>query len=104
MGVLVSLRPYIIVFTASACGLIIEIVAGRLLAPHIGVSLYTWTSIIGIVLAGISIGNYVGGRVADRFPWPTTLGVILLAAGIASISWLGPLTVACNRSRRFLSR
>ena len=63
-----SLIPYLIVFAASACSLILEIVAGRILAPVIGVSLYTWTSIIGVVLAGISIGNYVGGLTADRFP------------------------------------
>ena len=65
-----TLKPYIIVFSASACTLIIEIVAGRILAPTIGVSLYTWTSIIGIVLAGISLGNYLGGRIADRYPYP----------------------------------
>jgi predicted MFS family arabinose efflux permease len=58
--------------------------------------LYTWTSIIGIVLAGISIGNYVGGRVADRYPSPTTLGVILLAAGISSISILPLIDVAAG--------
>jgi len=67
-----SLKPYLIVFIASTCGLVIEIVAARILAPSIGVSLYTWTSIIGVVLAGISIGNYLGGRLADRFPSPTT--------------------------------
>ena len=83
-----TLKPYIIVFTASACTLIIEIVAGRILAPTIGVSLYTWTSIIGIVLAGISLGNYLGGRIADRYPHPTTLGIILLASGVASIAIL----------------
>ncbi len=83
-----SLKPYVIVFTASACGLVIEIVAARILAPSIGVSLYTWTSIIGVVLAGISIGNYLGGRLADRFPSPTTLGLILLAGGIFSLSVL----------------
>ncbi len=83
-----TLKPYLIVFTASACTLIIEIVAGRILAPTIGVSLYTWTSIIGIVLAGISVGNYVGGRIADRYPYPTTLGVILLASGVASVAIL----------------
>ena len=83
-----ALKPYIIVFTASACTLIIEIVAGRILAPTIGVSLYTWTSIIGIVLAGISLGNYIGGRVADRFPHPKTLGIILLASGVSSIAIL----------------
>ena len=87
-SVINSLKPYLIVFTASACGLIIEIVAGRILAPTIGVSLYTWTSIIGVVLAGISLGNYTGGLIADRFPHPTTLGIILLASGIASIAIL----------------
>ncbi|MXY21073.1 MAG: hypothetical protein F4Y49_07025 [Dehalococcoidia bacterium] len=83
-----TLKPYIIVFTASACTLIIEIVAGRILAPTIGVSLYTWTSIIGIVLAGISLGNYLGGRIADRYPHPKTLGIILLASGVSSIAIL----------------
>ncbi len=68
--------------------MIIEIVAGRLLAPNIGVSLYTWTSIIGVVLAGISAGNYLGGRVADRFPSATTLALILLAGGLSSLSVL----------------
>ena len=87
-SIAVSLKPYILVFTASACGLIIEIVAARILAPSIGVSLFTWTSIIGIVLAGISVGNYLGGLVADRFPSPTTLGIILLGAGVTSISIL----------------
>ena len=83
-----SLKPYVIVFTASGCTLIIEIVAGRILAPTIGVSLYTWTSIIGIVLAGISAGNYIGGRVADRYPSPSTVGLILLAGGVASMAIL----------------
>jgi len=89
-----SLKPYVIVFIASACGLILEIVAARILAPSIGVSLYTWTSIIGVVLAGISIGNYLGGRVADRFPAPTTLGIILLAGGLTSLSVLPLIGVA----------
>jgi len=91
-----SLISYIIVFTASACTLVIEIVAGRILAPDIGVSLYTWTSIIGVVLAGISIGNYLGGRVADRFPRQRTLGLILLAGGTASLSVLPLVGVASN--------
>ncbi|MCI0794749.1 MAG: fused MFS/spermidine synthase [Chloroflexi bacterium] len=71
--------------------------AARLLAPKIGVSLYTWTSIIGVVLAGISVGSYVGGVLADRFPNPTTLGIILLSAGAACLSVLplaGPVADA----------
>ena len=50
------------VFLSSACGLIIEIVAGRLIAPVFGMSLYTWTSIIAVVLAGFSVGHWIGGR------------------------------------------
>ena len=79
------LAPYLIVFCASACSLILEIVAGRILAPVIGVSLYTWTSIIGVVLAGISAGNYLGGMTADRFPSRVTLGFILLGSAVFAI-------------------
>src|SRR5918912_436581 len=68
------LVAYIVVFVSSCCTLILELVAGRILAPFIGVSLYTWTSIIGVVLAGISLGNYLGGRIADRWPQRRTLG------------------------------
>jgi len=68
--------------------MVIEIVAARILAPNVGVSLYTWTSIIGVVLAGISIGNYLGGRLADRFPSAVTLGFILLAGSVFSLSVL----------------
>jgi spermidine synthase len=79
---------YLIVFLSSACTLVIELIAGRILAPHIGVSLYTWTSIIGIVLAGMSVGNYLGGLVADRAPSSRTLGLIFLAAGLSSLGIL----------------
>ena len=67
-------------FFGSGCLLVIEIVAARLIAPNVGVSLYTWTSVIGVVLAGIAIGNWLGGKVADRRPGRTTLSMIYLAA------------------------
>lgn len=50
----------------SAASLVVEIVAGRMLAPHVGMSLYTWTSIIAVVLAGFSAGHWWGGRLAER--------------------------------------
>ncbi len=77
-----------VVFVASFCSLVIELIAGRIMAPYIGVSLYTWTSIIGVVLAGISLGNYVGGRIADRWASGTTLGILFLLSGIASLAML----------------
>jgi spermidine synthase len=89
-------RPvaYLVVFVSSCCTLILELVAGRILAPFIGVSLYTWTSIIGVVLAGISLGNYLGGRIADRWPERRTLGVLLAAGGIASLAILPLINIA----------
>ncbi len=86
-------RLYAITFIASGCTLVIELVAGRLLAPYIGVSLYTWTSVIGVILAGISIGNFLGGRLADRFPGPSVLGLTLLAASLTSFVTLGLVSV-----------
>ncbi len=71
------IKGAIVVFIASFCTMVIELVAGRIMAPYVGVSLYTWTSIIGVVLAGIGIGVYVGGILADRFPTPKTLGWLL---------------------------
>jgi len=82
---------YIISFVSSFCILVIEIVAGRILAPFVGVSLYTWTSIIGVVLTGISIGAYLGGKLADRFPGRKTLGWLLLVSGIATLL-ISPVT------------
>ena len=77
-----------IVFVSSACSLVIELVAGRMMAPYIGVSLYTWTSIIGVVLAGISLGNYLGGKIADRRASHATLGILLLLSALLSLSIL----------------
>jgi hypothetical protein len=51
----------------------------------VGVSLYTWTSIIGIVLAGMSVGNYLGGVVADRRASPRTLGIIFIAGSVSCL-------------------
>jgi spermidine synthase len=81
-----------LVFLASACTMVIELVAGRVLAPYIGVSVYTWTSIIGVVLAGISVGNYLGGRVGDRYPSTLVLSGIFVAGGMLSLAIL-PLTL-----------
>jgi predicted membrane-bound spermidine synthase len=78
-------RASVVVFIASFCTLVIEIVAGRVLAPYVGVSLYTWTSIIGVVLAGISAGAWAGGWLADRRPVESTLGWLLIAAGLTAM-------------------
>ena len=59
--------PMLVIVQAvvSAASLVVEIVAGRMLAPYVGMSLYTWTSIIAVVLAGFSVGHWIGGRIAE---------------------------------------
>jgi tetratricopeptide (TPR) repeat protein len=66
--------------------MVLELVAGRLTAKHLGSSLYTWTSVIGVVLAGITIGNYIGGRIADRFDAKKALSALFVIGSIACIA------------------
>jgi len=70
----------------SAAGLVVEIVAARMIAPYVGMSLYTWTAIIAVVLAGFSIGHWWGGRLAAGTSAQALVrtGWILLAAAIVT--------------------
>ena len=70
-----------LVFYTSGAVLVVEILAGRLLAPYVGVSLETYTGVIGTVLAGISAGTWVGGHVADRVSPRKALGPLLVVGG-----------------------
>lgn len=85
------------VFCASAALMIMEIVAARLLAPYVGVSLYTWTTLIGVLLAGLSLGNWLGGIWVDRGAGDREAGITLALSGalcLASLlilTWLSPL-------------
>jgi MFS family permease len=78
-----------LVFASSFSVLVLEILAGRLLAPLVGVSLETFTGIIGTVLAGIAVGNALGGRLADRTDPSALLGPTILLGGL--LSWLAPV-------------
>src|SRR6187455_1601161 len=75
-----SLAIGVAVFIAGGVLLGLEIASSRVLAPLFGNSLYVWGSLIGIVLAGLSTGYWVGGIVADRYPTPRLL-VGILGAG-----------------------
>jgi len=74
-----------LVFGTSAAVLVLEILAGRLLAPFVGVSLETYTGIIGTVLAGISLGTWLGGRAADRTDPRRLMGLLLIGGGVLAL-------------------
>lgn len=86
-----------LVFFTSAAVLVLEILAGRLVAPYVGVSLETYTGIIGTVLAGIAAGSALGGAVADRHNPRPLLGPLLVLAGVASLLSL-PIIAAVGPS------
>jgi MFS family permease len=80
---------------SSAASMALEIIAGRALAPYVGMSLYTWTTIIAVVLTGLTLGHWVGGRAADRSAAPARLaGLILIAAAVLSAASLPLLRLA----------
>jgi spermidine synthase len=56
--------------------------AVRAVAPYLGASTYTWTFVIGVMLAALSAGYYLGGGLIDRSPRPVLLYAVLLAAGV----------------------
>jgi spermidine synthase len=71
-----------LVFSAGAGALATEIAAARLLAPYYGSSTVVWANVIGLVLASLSLGYWVGGRIADRRPSPRVLGGLVVAAAV----------------------
>jgi spermidine synthase len=77
-----------VVFLANAGLLVLQLVGSRFLAPFIGSSVETWTSVIGVFLTGIALGNWFGGRIADRFPSPRTVGVVLILSGLSAFGMI----------------
>jgi len=78
--------PCATAFVASACMMVIELLAFRLVTRYLGNSNYTTTAIIGVVLAGLALGNYVGGLLADRYRTAKTLAMLFVLSSIGCIT------------------
>jgi hypothetical protein len=62
---------FLVIFDAATLGFVtlgFEMVASRILTPLFGSGIYTWATIISIVVAGLMAGYFLGGVLADRFP------------------------------------
>ncbi len=80
------LWPAVSVLLVSAGSMALEIVAGRALAPYVGMSLYSWTMVIAVVLAGLSLGNWLGGVAADQTKRPRRLiAWCLMSAAVTTL-------------------
>jgi spermidine synthase len=71
--------------TTFICGMTVmavELTASRLMAPYYGSSLITWTVLIGLVMLALSLGNVLGGRLADRPGTEDTLFKLIWVASL----------------------
>jgi len=85
-----------LVFVAAGAVLMLEILAVRLLAPYVGLTLETTTAIIGAALGGIAAGAALGGYFADRTDTRLLVVGLFIAGGlltlltVPAVRWLGP--------------
>lgn len=81
MKIFVKENLYVLAsFIAGFSLMTVELISSRILAPIIGSSIFTWTSVIGITLLGLSIGSWVGGKLADRSNHKNILSLAFLAS------------------------
>ena len=93
----------ITVFLCGALGMVLELVAARILSPYVGSSNLIWTTIIGIMLTSMSIGYWLGGKIADKRPDINLLSFFILIGAfftsiipILEIALVKPLSEVMN--------
>lgn len=74
---------YTVVFITGAVILSVEILAFRILSPFFGNTIYSTSSIIGVVLGALSLGYYFGGKFSDKRPSPQLLYLIISFGGLS---------------------
>lgn len=88
-----SYSPLVLIFLADAVAMTIEMVAARMLSPYFGSSNAVWTAVIGIILLASSMGNYFGGKLADRHQLTPMIRKLLVstACWLLAIALIGEL-------------
>lgn len=72
----------IIALISGAVVMIFELVGSRVLGPYFGTSIFVWTSLIGIILGSLSMGYYLGGKIADKNPKISILSLIVFLSAV----------------------
>ena len=72
----------ILAFSSGAIIMALEIVSSRIITPVFGSSTYTWGSLIGVILAGLSLGYFLGGKIADKNPNIKKICSVVFSVGL----------------------
>lgn len=72
----------------------VELLSGRLLAPHFGNSIYVWGGVITVFMVALSFGYLLGGQYSVFAPSLPRLGGLLIAAGATTL----PVVVLGDRA------
>lgn len=80
-----KIKKYVLELAVFICGavvMIFELVGSRILSPYFGTSIFIWTSLIGIILGSLSLGYYLGGKIADKKPNFSRLSLIIFLSSV----------------------
>ena len=83
------MQKYVLEITVFVCGAIVmifELVGSRVLGPYLGTSTFVWTTLIGVAMGSLSLGYYIGGRLADKKASLRKLSIIVFGASICIFS------------------
>lgn len=86
------------VFVAGMSTLAVEFVTSRMLQTVYGTSNIVWANVIGLVLLFLTLGYFIGGRVADRRPHPYLFYSLVSWAGFSSVFFLLLTSVLLKRA------
>ena len=86
---------YLTEFFSGMSVMAVELGASRLLAPYFSSSQIVWTIIIGTIMIAMALGNYFGGKWADKDPDPDKLykRIIISALWTAAIPFFGKIVI-----------